>query len=359
MLQKLEFSSAAPTQPSIGSRIFKAVLQTGKDPVWIFLFVSLGLLAFFNLEQFSKSIVFMAKALLSLAPYFALALAFAASAKATGADVLMSRAFSGRPLYAIMGATLAGALSPFCSCGVIPLIAALLGAGVPLAPVMAFWVSSPIMDPEMFILTVASIGLNFSIAKTFAAIGMGLFAGTITHMLSKRAFLQDPMKTTTFQGCGTSSCTPKPKEIIWTFWRHKERLASFWSEIRSIGGFLGKWLTVAFFLETLMLAWVNPVWIKSVAGAESAFAIPIAAIVGMPSYLNGYAALPLASALLDLGMSNGAALAFLTAGSVSSIPAAIAVYSLVKKPVFALYVVLGLTGSLVAGYLYQFSGVSI
>ena len=35
-------------------------------------------------------------------------------------------------------AALFGSLSPFCSCGVIPIVAGLLGIGVPLAPVMAF-----------------------------------------------------------------------------------------------------------------------------------------------------------------------------------------------------------------------------
>ncbi len=82
-------------------------------------------------------------------------------------------------------------------------------------------------------------------------------------------------------------------------------------------------------------------------------------MIGVPAYLNGYAAIPLASGLLDLGMSKGAAMAFLTAGAVSSIPAAIAVYSLVKKPIFILYLALGLTGSLIAGFAYQFSGVSV
>ena len=37
----------------------------------------------------------------------------------------------------IMVASLFGAFSPFCSCGVIPLIAALLSIGVPVAAVMA------------------------------------------------------------------------------------------------------------------------------------------------------------------------------------------------------------------------------
>ena len=58
---------------------------------------------------------------------------------------------------------------------------------------------------------------------------------------------------------------------------------------------------------------------------------------------------------MDLGMSPGAAMTFITSGAVSSIPAAIAVYALVKKSVFALYAALGLTGSILAGYAYQLS----
>ncbi len=43
----------------------------------------------------------------------------------------------------ILTAALFGALPPFCSCGVIPLIAALMAAGAPLPAVMAFWLASP------------------------------------------------------------------------------------------------------------------------------------------------------------------------------------------------------------------------
>ena len=81
-----------------------------------------------------------------------------------------------------------------------------------------------------------------------------------------------------------------------------------------------------------------------------------AAVVGAPSYLNGYAAIPLISGLLEIGMTPGAAMAFVTAGAVSSIPAAIAVWALVKKPVFALYLALGLTGAMLSGWVYQLSG---
>lgn len=357
MSLEIETQNPTPEGGFSPKAIFNFFTQMLKDRVVLFLIAALGLLALINPVQFKISLASTLQSLIFIAPYFALAMAFAAGAKATGADSLMIRAFSGRPLYAITAATLAGALSPFCSCGVIPLIAGMLAAGVPLAPVMAFWVSSPIMDPEMFILTSAGIGFNFAIAKTFAAIGMGLLAGTATQFLHDKSLLNDPLNANIQTGCG-SSCAPK-KGVLWTFWQDSARLRIFWEEIKSVGGFLGKWLTLAFFLESLMIAYIDPTWVSSVAGADNAFAIPLAALVGMPSYLNGYAAIPLASGLLELGMSKGAALAFLTAGAVSSIPAAIAVYSLVKKPVFALYIVLGLTGALIAGFSYQFSGIPL
>lgn len=85
------------------------------------------------------------------------------------------------------------------------------------------------------------------------------------------------------------------------------------------------------------------------------FAIPLASAVGIPAYMNGYAAIPLISGLMVMGMTPGAAMAFITSGAVSSIPAALAVYALVRKPVFALYVILGLSDSMLAVYIYQIS----
>jgi uncharacterized membrane protein YraQ (UPF0718 family) len=79
----------------------------------------------------------------------------------------------------------------------------------------------------------------------------------------------------------------------------------------------------------------------------------LAVLVGVPAYLNGYAAIPTVSALVDMGMAPGAGLAFMVAGGVTSIPAAMAVFALVRRPVFLWYLALGLTGSLAAGVAYQ------
>ncbi len=331
-----------------------------RDRVFQAMVVMLILLAIVDYAQLPVSLLFTLQAVWEMLPFFALAIAIAAVAKATSADILIARAFSGNPVRATVLAALVGAVSPFCSCGVIPLIAAMLGAGVPLAPVMAFWIASPIMDPEMFVLTVAGIGFNFAVAKTVAAASMGLLAGLSILLIQRYGGLTAPLRAEVV-GCCENSCSSgnEPKTVLWQFWREAPRIDLFRAEAIAIGAFLGKWLTLAFFLESLMLAYVSSDWIAAYVGADNPFAIPLAAVVGAPSYLNGYAAIPLISGLLEIGMTPGAAMAFITAGAVSSIPAAIAVWALVKKPVFVLYLALGLTGAMIAGWVYQLSGGAI
>jgi uncharacterized membrane protein YraQ (UPF0718 family) len=84
-------------------------------------------------------------------------------------------------------------------------------------------------------------------------------------------------------------------------------------------------------------------------------AVPAASLIGIPAYMNGYAAIPMIAGLMNLGMTSGAALAFMTAGAVSSVPAAVAVYALVRKSVFFAYIVLGIAGAVIAGYGFEFA----
>jgi uncharacterized membrane protein YraQ (UPF0718 family) len=82
-------------------------------------------------------------------------------------------------------------------------------------------------------------------------------------------------------------------------------------------------------------------------------AIPLAVVLGVPAYLNGFAAIPLVSGLIGLGMSPAVGLTFMLAGGVTSIPAAMAVWALVKPRVFAAYLAFAGLGALAAGYGYM------
>ena len=112
------------------------------------------------------------------------------SSAAIALTVTFSREILDRagPIVAIILATAVGAFSPFCSCGVIPVVAALLIGGVPLAPVMSFWIASPSMDPEIFFLSVATIGWELAAWRLGSTLVLSLGAGLATHFIVQRGW---------------------------------------------------------------------------------------------------------------------------------------------------------------------------
>ena len=315
------------------------------DAVWIFLAVAFASLFAVDSAQGIASLDFTIKALLGVGIFLALSIGIAAYAKASGADRLIAQAFTGNMGRMVFAAALMGALSPFCSCGVIPLIAALLAMGVPLAPVMAFWLASPLMDPSMFLLTAGTLGSTFAIYKTVAAFGVGMLGGLLTWALLRAGYFAEPLR----EGIGNGGCggavVRNPGPVQWHFWGDEDRCAKFRDSAVSNMLFLGKWLTVAFFLESLMLTYVPAELISEAIGGEGWSTILGATLVGVPAYLNGYAALPLVSGLIEQGMAPGAGMAFMLAGGVSSVPAAIAVWALARPPVFAAYLGFAFVGA--------------
>ncbi len=300
-------------------------------------------------EQFLTTLGFTGESLLGIAPFLLVSVAFAAYTRASGLDQLLTKVFSGRTLLVVAVASVFGAVSPFCSCGVVPIVAALLAAGTPLPGVMAFWLSSPLMDPEMFILTVGDLGFEFAVARLLAALGVGLLAGYATWAVQRWGWFDNPLKKAT---CSCSAnVVNKPGETRWAFWREQKRRETFANEAQHIGLYLAKWLALAFALESLMLSYIPAESFSQWLDA-SWQAVPLAALLGVPAYLNGYAAIPTVSGLIELGVSPGAGLAFMIAGGVTSLPAALAVFPLVRVRVFAWYVGLGFGGALLAGFGY-------
>ena len=323
------------------------------DRVWLAVVALLLALLVADPDIAAGAVGFVATAFTSIGGYLAAAVLLAAAAQASGADGLIARAFSGRERVGVAIAAGVGALSPFCSCGVIPLIAGMLGMGVPLAAVMAFWLASPLMDPSMFILTAAVAGTEFAIAKLLAAIAVGALGGYATLWITQRQGFANALRpgiSTT--GCGTGKVRQNPV-VYWAFWKDAERRSRFLRSTRQTALFLGKWLALAFTLEFMMLTWIPAETIQGLLGQDNILAIPVAIVVGIPAYLNGYAAIALIGGLLEAGMSPAAGLAFLVAGGVTSVPAAMAVAALVRWPVFAWYLVLAGVGALSTALAYH------
>ncbi|MCB1368690.1 MAG: permease [Rhodobacteraceae bacterium] len=328
------------------------------DKAWLAILILPLLVALFAPSEVLPMLGFAGGALAHTGIFIAFAVLAVAYLKASGAEALLAQAFVGREMRMIVLAALFGGLSPFCSCEVIPFIAALLAVGAPLSAVMAFWLSSPLMDPPMFLITAGELGLDFALAKTVAAVSLGLSGGLIVKLISSGGLLSDPLKIApaTGCGCGNDAFSGRP---VWAFWRESDRMTTFRDAAITNALFLAKWLLLAYMLEALMIRFIPADWIASSLGGDGFQPILLGALLGGPAYLNGYAAVPLISGFLDQGMSQGAAMSFMLAGGVSCIPAAVAVWALVKPKVFFTYLGIAFTGSLVAGMVWQMTSAAL
>ena len=341
-----ETTGAEQASPSI-----RNLLAPLRSPWTITILVPL-LVAVFDPDRVGVYTQFALKAFAGTFPFILFAVVTIAWLKASGAESLVANAFKGREIRMIVLASLFGGLAPFCSCEVIPFIAGLLALGAPLSAVMAFWLSSPLIDPPTLLITAAALGWPFAIGKALAAVGVGLAGGFIVKGLMARGSFAEPLREYRRKGCG---CGPDPfsGKPAWRFWKEASRVDTFRSEFADNLLFLVKWLALAYVLESLLVHYVPASVIAGVVGGEGVVPIAIAALVGMPAYLNSYVAPPLLAGLIGQGMSAGAAMAFMVAGAISSIPAMAAVWSLVKARVFAVYLGLGIGGAIASGILFQ------
>jgi uncharacterized membrane protein YraQ (UPF0718 family) len=354
-------------------------------------------------DQILEIASFIGGAFVHIWPYLLITIPLAVLVRMSGTSRYISRAFQAQPAIAIFLATAFGAFSPFCSCGVIPVIAALLISGVPLAPVMSFWLASPSMDPEIFFLSVATLGWELAVWRLGATFVLSLSAGFITHFVVGRGWLgrqllrQRPMtsapstwtilkngwarlkesllptpalgfvtggpsQTRTAVCCAASAAVLQPESApapsrgrteqrscstAPTSFRHR-LLSETWSATTMVA----KFMLLAFFLEALIELYIPSEWITGLLGPGNPWAIPTAALVGVPLYTTNLAALAVVGGLLAQGMNPPAALAFLIAGPTTTIPAMAAVWGLTTRRVFALYIALALVGAMVLGYLY-------
>lgn len=367
-------------------------------------------------NEILRIIDFMGAAFLHIWPYLLVTIPMAVAVNMSGASNYIKRAFEAGPIASIFLATAVGAFSPFCSCGVIPVIATLLIGGVPLAPVMSFWVASPSMDPEIFFLSVGTIGWDLAVWRLMGTLVLSLGAGFITHVAVKKQWIGIDVlpsrrisvaqsTSSLIQGgwqrlnkrvedyfvhwraellpvpaakCCESNAAPLneiqpsiPSGSVavrgedFTHAKHTETcpgvgktdfMSRLFKESFRATMMVFKFMALAFFLEAMIILYVPSEWITNVMGKGNGWAIVIAALVGVPAYTNNLSALPMISGFLAQGMSPATALAFLISGPTTTLPAMAAVWSLVSRRVFALYVSFVLMGAIILGYLKFFIG---
>lgn len=254
-------------------------------------------------------------------------------------DETIKRALGGR--HKILGSFLGagfGALTPFCSCSTIPLLLGMLNAGVPFASAMAFLFASPLLNPVIVSLFIILLGWKTTalyFAVTFlAAIVIGL-------VLDSLGFANQVKPVAAVRGCCDCQQAEDAKSRV-------RRSASFaFSLFRQLVPYLLLGAGIGAFIH----GFVPTELISSIAGAGNPFAVPVAAIIGIPIYIRAETMIPIGLALIEKGMSTGAVLALIIGGAGASIPELTLLSAIFKRKMLAAFVLTIIAIAITVGYL--------
>ena len=254
-------------------------------------------------------------------------------------DETIKRALGGR--HRILGSFLGagfGALTPFCSCSTIPLLLGMLNAGVPFASAMAFLFASPLLNPVIVSLFILLMGWKITalyFAVTFlAAIVIGL-------MLDSLGFAAQVKSVAAVRGCCDCEQAEDAKSRV-------QRSARFaFSLFRQLVPYLLLGAGIGAFIH----GFVPTELISSIAGSGNPFAVPVAAIIGVPIYIRAETMIPIGLALIEKGMSTGAVLALVIGGAGASIPELTLLSAIFKRKMLAAFVLTIIAIAVAVGYL--------
>ncbi|HEX2976863.1 MAG TPA: permease [Bacteroidales bacterium] len=309
------------------------------------------------MDELSRIAEFIVKSFIHIWPYLLVTIPLAVVINISGISKNISGVFRKNPVTAVFLATIVGAFSPFCSCGVIPVISSLLIGGVPVAPVMSFWIASPSMDPEIFFLSSSSLGWNIAIWRLASTFIMSLSAGYITHALVLNGFLPEQglrMKKVMITA-GGNCCVEESVSAGCDCGNVKTviSLRLVMTEAMKATVMVAKFMGLAFLITALMKFYIPENIMSGITKLDPSAQVLIAALTGIPLYTTNLTALPIAGSLLDAGLSGGAALSFLIAGATTTLPAMAAVYGITSRRLFFLYISFALAGALISGFLYN------
>ena len=257
--------------------------ERGTNKRFVFWGSGLSLLAFFCVfwpQGTVNAITFAIKGLWTVSPIVVPGILLTAWIISSGADTSIARAFEGRTLKTVFVASFVGALTPICGVTVLPLMAGLIAAGVPLAPIIAFWLSSPITDPTMLAATTATLGVDFALGKTTAAFLLGLFGGGITALFSGKKWSRQALRTNGLvRNLNASGCCGAQSFEPW-IWNSASRRGTFAKQFLATTQLILICLFPAFTAEYALNSMLTPGSLAEYVGDDKWWAIPAAVFIG-------------------------------------------------------------------------------
>lgn len=234
---------------------------------------------------------------------------------------------------AILGALL-GSATPFFSCSTIPVLVGLFKSGAPFSGAISFLMTSPILNPAIIALLLVFFG---PLPTVVYALITFVFAICVGLLLDKLGFSRYVKNVNVSGGCGCEDITWEKLEG--TFWQ-KQWQACKYAVKDAIGLFKGVigWLLLGAGIGAFIYGFVPTELLENFAGADNLWAIPLAAVIGIPMYIRVETMIPIAGILMDKGVSAGIVIALILGGAGASIPEVSLLNSIFKKQMVVTFV---------------------
>ncbi|MBB2506838.1 putative two-component membrane permease complex subunit [Staphylococcus cohnii subsp. cohnii] len=226
-----------------------------------------------------------------------------------------------------------GAVTPFCSCSTIPILAGLLNSKVPFGPAMSFLIASPLMNPLMIFMLWALLGWKVAIVYFVV---LAIFS-ILTGLVFSKMNLAESYKGVNVKGDGFFANK--------TGSRFKQALNDAWAFLYP----MLPYLFIGVFIGAFIYGFIPEEFITKYASGDGFISVFIASVIGIPMYIRPATMLPIAEALVSKGMSLGTVVALIIGGAGASIPEVVLLSKLFKKKFVISFIIAILVVAIVTG----------
>lgn len=257
------------------------------------------------------------------------------------------RRLSGAGVFGNIVAAGFGALTPFCACSTIPMTIGFLNAGIPFGSTMFFLIASPLLNPIILGMLGAMVGIKAMVAYFVIAFLCSILFGFLLEKIGAQKYVKNVRLKPA--SCCAGSHEVVDKHSLPFPSKLKVAFAGAWDSLRPIMGYL----LVGVALGAGIYGYMPQDFVMKIAGPDNPFAIPVAAVLGIPLYIRAETAIPIGLALMGKGMSIGAVISLIIGGAGMAIPEMTMLASIFKKQLVAMIVLVIFLTAVVSGYLFN------
>jgi uncharacterized membrane protein YraQ (UPF0718 family) len=264
--------------------------------------------------------------LVEIVPFFVVAMFVSAFLKAMVKPSFFLKFLSKRRSAPIFTALL-GAVSPMCSCSMLPFANFINSYSKGYGPVLAFLITAPTLSPVILLLTYGLFGLDVSIYRLVGSLAYALLvAYTVGYFFKKPPTLQMKRKEDSSKRSAFIEGLREQLPVV-------------------------KYLLIGIAIASLIKTF-TPTWLTA-SLSKTPLAYPLISLVAVPIYVCSGEDVILGRAMVDVGFTTGQAITFMLGSTGVCLPTIFALFSFLPKKVVFAYSAGWLIFSILTGLAYD------